>query len=135
MGEVISGSSRSGKRLILVADDEPDILELVRFRLERLGYQTARARDGEEALRMAGELRPDLCIVDVVMPKLDGPEVVRALRDAQDTATTPVLFLTATVEEKHEPRGFELGGDDYLRKPFDPADLEERVQALLGRRG
>jgi DNA-binding response OmpR family regulator len=115
--------------LILVADDDPDILELVGLRLEQAGYRALRARDGEEALRLAREQEPDLCVLDVLMPRLNGFEVIRELR--RNGADVPVLLLTATVQEKDVARGFEIGADDYLRKPFDPTELQARVEALL----
>ncbi len=120
--------------LVLVADDDPDILALVGFRLERAGYEVLAARDGEEALALALERQPDLAILDVMMPKLDGYEVTQRLRDNAATNGMPVILLTARVQEADITRGFEAGADDYIKKPFSPQELRARVQAILGRR-
>lgn len=125
----------SGDRpLVLIADDDRDILELVAFRLERAGCETVVAGDGEEALRLAGERQPDVVILDVMMPKMDGYEVTQALRADQATREIPVILLTARAQESDVSRGFEAGVDDYVRKPFSPQELTARVQAILGRR-
>lgn len=118
---------------ILVADDDPDILELVAFRLEQAGHETARARDGEEALALARGETPSLCVLDVLMPKLNGFEVLEALRSEEATMSVPVIMLTASVQDRDVARGFEIGADDYLRKPFNPRELQDRVEALLSR--
>lgn len=124
----------NGTPLVLVADDDPDILTLVGFRLERAGYEVLPARDGEEALALALERQPDLAILDVMMPKLDGYEVTQRLRDDPATSGMPVILLTARVQEEDITRGFEAGADDYIKKPFSPQELRARVQAILGRR-
>ena len=124
----------NGTPLVLVADDDPDILTLVGFRLERAGYEVLPARDGEEALALALERQPDLAILDVMMPKLDGYEVTQRLRSNQATSGMPVILLTARVQEADITRGFEAGADDYIKKPFSPQELRARVQAILGRR-
>ena len=116
---------------ILVADDDPDILELVAFRLEQAGHETMRARDGEEALGLARGEVPALCVLDVLMPKLNGFEVLRALREAEPTKAVPVIMLTASVQDRDVARGFEVGADDYMRKPFDPRELQSRIESLL----
>ncbi|HLB19298.1 MAG TPA: response regulator [Gaiellaceae bacterium] len=126
-------SSRE-RPLILIADDDPDILELVGFRLERAGYEIMRATDGEEALQLISERVPDLAVLDVMMPKVTGYEVTRRLRDNEATNGVPVILLTARVQEADVERGFEVGADDYLKKPFSPQELRARVQAILGRR-
>jgi DNA-binding response OmpR family regulator len=120
--------------LVLVADDDPDILDLVRYRLERSGYAVATATDGGEAVRLAGELSPALAVLDVMMPGLTGFEVTRKLRDDPQTARIPVILLTARAQEADVQEGFAAGADDYLRKPFSPRELSARVQAVLGRR-
>src|SRR5438105_105452 len=120
--------------LVLVADDDADILGLVAFRLERSGFVVVTAEDGEEALRVARERRPDLCVLDVMMPKLNGYEVTRRLRADEATTRIPVMLLTARVQEADVARGFEAGADDYVKKPFSPQELRARVQAILGRR-
>ena len=122
------------KPLVLVADDDADILALVTFRLERGGYEVVAANDGEEALRFALERAPDLAVLDVMMPKLDGYEVTTRLRQNERTRRMPVILLTARVQEADIARGFEVGADDYVKKPFSPQELGARVQAILGRR-
>ncbi len=121
-------------RLVLVADDNDDIVALVTFRLERAGYTVIQARDGEEALRLTREQRPQLAILDLMMPRLDGYEVTRGIRGDQAIADMPVVLLTARSQEADVARGFEVGADDYIRKPFSPQELLSRVQAILGRR-
>ena len=118
--------------LVLVADDDPDILALVRFRLERDGYEVLSAPDGETALDLAIARTPDLAVLDVMMPRLDGYEVTRKLREHGPTTTIPIILLTARVQEPDLERGFEAGADDYVTKPFSPQALGERVQAALG---
>jgi DNA-binding response OmpR family regulator len=118
--------------LVLVADDDPDILALVRFRLERDGYEVLSAPDGETALDLARARPPDLAVLDVMMPRLDGYEVTRRLREHGPTTTIPIILLTARVQEPDLERGFEAGADDYVTKPFSPQALGERVQAALG---
>jgi DNA-binding response OmpR family regulator len=120
--------------LVLVVDDDPDILDLVRYRLERSGYAVATASDGLEAVRLAGELRPALAVLDVLMPSLIGFEVTRRLRAEPETSRIPVILLTARAQEEDVQEGFASGADDYLRKPFSPRELSARVQAILGRR-
>jgi DNA-binding response OmpR family regulator len=127
-------TAENGKPLVLVADDDPDILALVRFRLERAGYDVLGASDGEEALRLALEHAPDLAVLDVMMPKLDGYEVTTRLRQNGATRRMPIILLTARVQEADTARGFEVGADDYVKKPFSPQELGARVQAILGRR-
>jgi DNA-binding response OmpR family regulator len=126
--------SENGQPVILIADDDPDILALVSFRLERAGYEILQARDGEEAVRVALDRRPDLAILDVMMPRVDGYEATRRLRQHEETRRMPVILLTARVQEEDIARGFEAGADDYVKKPFSPQELGSRVQAVLGRR-
>jgi DNA-binding response OmpR family regulator len=118
--------------LVLVADDDPDILALVRFRLERDGYEVLSAPDGETALDLALARTPDLAVLDVMMPRLDGYELTRRLREHGPTTGIPIILLTARVQEPDLERGFEAGVDDYVTKPFSPQALGERVQAALG---
>jgi DNA-binding response OmpR family regulator len=122
------------KPLVLVADDDRDILELVAFRLERAGYDVVTANDGAEALEVATDRGPALAVLDVMMPRLDGYEVTRRLRESSETERIPVILLTARVQESDVQRGFDAGADDYLKKPFSPQELRARVQAVLGRR-
>jgi DNA-binding response OmpR family regulator len=128
-----SGMDRA-QPVVLAADDDEDILELVAFRLERSGYTVLRARDGEEALRVALEAKPDLAVLDVMMPKLDGFELTRRLRADSATSAMPIILLTARAQDADVQAGFDAGADDYLRKPFSPQELRARVQAILGRR-
>ena len=118
--------------LVLVADDDPDILALVRFRLERDGYEVLSAPDGETALDLALARTPDLAVLDVMMPRLDGYELTRRLREHGPTTGIPIILLTARVQEPELERGFEAGADDYVTKPFSPQALGERIQAALG---
>ena len=120
--------------VVLAADDDEDILELVAFRLERSGYTVLKARDGEEALQVARDALPDLVVLDVMMPKLDGFEVTRRIRADGATKAMPVILLTARAQDADVQAGFDAGADDYLRKPFSPQELVARVQAILGRR-
>ena len=122
------------KPLVLIADDDPDILALVSFRLERAGYDVVEAADGEQALALARERMPDLAVLDVMMPKLSGYDVTREIRADEAMARMPVILLTARVQEADVARGFEVGADDYIKKPFSPQELRARVQAILGRR-
>jgi DNA-binding response OmpR family regulator len=118
--------------LVLVADDDPDILALVRFRLERDGYEVLSAPDGETALDLAMARTPDLAVLDVMMPRLNGYELTRKLREHGPTTTIPIILLTARVQEPDLERGFEAGADDYVTKPFSPQALGRRIQAALG---
>jgi len=119
------------KPVILAADDDEDILELVAFRLGRSGYTVLQARDGEEALQVATKHKLDLAVLDVGMPKLDGLEVTRRLRAQEATSAIPIILLTAWVQESDVERGFAAGATDYVRKPFSPMELVARVQAAL----
>ena len=123
----------SERPLVLVADDDPDILSLVMLRRERDGYEVIGAPDGERAVEEALERTPDLALIDVSMPKLDGYEVTERLRQHEPTSATPIILLTARVQDSDVARGIEAGADDYVTKPFSTADLRTRVQAALGR--
>ena len=118
---------------ILVADDDPHIREVVVFALERAGHRAVVARTGDEALTMAVTSAPDLVVLDVGMPGRDGLDVCRALRADERTAGLPVLFLSARDEEIDRVLGLEMGGDDYVTKPFSPRELTARVAAILRR--
>src|SRR6478735_7029631 len=131
----MSENAPSGAQpVILTADDDPDIRELLAFRLERSGYTVLQAVDGEEALALALEHTPDLAVLDVMMPKMDGFEVVRRLRAEEATKGMPIIMLTARAQDSDVEEGFDAGADDYLRKPFSPQELRARVQSILGRR-
>lgn len=118
---------------ILAVDDERSILDIIRRRLESEGYEIISARDGEEALKIALEWEPDLAILDVIMPKMDGLELCRRMREHPHLAALPVLFLTSRESVEDRIRGFEAGADDYLPKPFDLRELSLRIRALLRR--
>lgn len=130
----MSPAEPRSRPLVLVADDDRDILQLVSFRLERADYEVVQANDGEEALRLVKELHPDLAVLDLMMPKLNGYEVIREIRRDEETKAIPVILLTARVQEADVARGFEAGADDYLKKPFSPQELRARVHAILGPR-
>jgi DNA-binding response OmpR family regulator len=127
----VSEPALDPRPLILVADDDEDILTLVTVRLELAGYDVIKARSGDEALRMATEHTPDLAVLDVTMPGLDGYEVTRRLRVQEATSETPVILLTARAQETDVARGLAAGADDYVKKPFDARDLRVRVERLL----
>ena len=125
--------STTPAKTVLVVDDEQDILDLVRFRLEHDGYRVLTASDGQTGLTLAQQERPDLCILDVMMPKLSGLEVLARLRADPATAATRVILLTARGQDADIDRGFELGAHDYVTKPFSPKELRRRVHAQLSR--
>ena len=119
---------------VLAADDDPDILDLISYRLERSGCEVIRASDGEQALELAISRQPDLAVLDVMMPKIDGYEVTRRLRANPDTAGIKVILLTASAQEPDVVKGFEAGADDYMTKPFSPQELRLRLVAVANRR-
>ena len=118
---------------ILVVDDEPDITALVAFHLARAGYRVSTAANGTDALRSAREERPDVIVLDLMLPGLSGYEVLAELRRRPESRDTGVILLTARREEPDRIKGLTLGADDYLTKPFSPAELVLRVQAVLRR--
>jgi len=120
----------AGVRTVLVVDDEPGIVRLVRDYLEHGGFRVVTAADGEAALRAARTVRPDLVVLDLGLPGLDGLDVTRALRRE---GALPIILLTARSDESDKLVGLELGADDYLTKPFSPKELVARVRAVLRR--
>lgn len=118
------------KQLILIVDDDPHIREVVRFSLQNAGFDTSEACDGAEAVEHFEELNPDLVVLDILMPERDGIEVCRDLRKA---SSVPIVFLSSKDEEVDRIIGLELGGDDYVTKPFSPRELVSRVKAVLRR--
>jgi DNA-binding response OmpR family regulator len=120
---------------ILVVDDEPEILELVAWHLEREGFHVDRALDGAEALQALRRTPPDLVVLDIMMPGLSGTEVLRVIRTERDTRRLPVILLTAKTDEIDRVVGFEMGADDYITKPFSPRELALRVRAVIRRAG
>src|SRR5215475_12105117 len=119
------------KQKILVVDDEPDALELIEFNLKANGYEVITASDGEEALQKARSVLPQLIILDIMLPEVDGMEVCKILRRDQRTSGIPILMLTAKAAEIDRVLGLELGADDYVTKPFSPRELVLRVKRLL----
>ena len=119
---------------VLVADDEPHLLRLVKFRLEREGYEVLTAADGETALQVARDEHPDLCVLDVMMPKRSGFDVLRELRSDERCSGMKVIMLTARAQDRDVDVGFSLGADDYITKPFSPQELRVRIGAHLGKR-
>ncbi len=122
------------KQKILVVDDEEDILELLKFNLSREGYQVLCAVSGEQALRLVRSENPDLIMLDLMLPGIDGLEVTRRLKNDPDTKNLPIVMLTAKGEEADIVTGLELGADDYITKPFSPRILIARIRAVLRRR-
>ncbi len=118
------------KHLILIVDDEPAILRLTRARLEADGHAVATAGSGEEALKLIESERPDLVLLDLMMPGIDGHETLRRVRQ---TSQVPVIMLTARGSDSDKLKGFNTGADDYITKPFNPDELSARVRALLRR--
>jgi diguanylate cyclase (GGDEF)-like protein len=118
---------------ILVVDDDPDIARFVEVNLRSAGYDVAVAGDGQEALDRAGELRPDLVLLDVMMPRIDGFEVAQRLRKNPTTANTSIIMLTAKALSADKVTGLQSGADDYIIKPFDPIELLARVKGTLRR--
>ena len=121
-----------GKK-ILIADDEPDILEVIQYNLVKEGYEVITAKDGDDALTKAKSTHPDLIILDIMMPKKSGVEVCEILRSQPFFQDTLILFLTALNDEGFHIKGLETGADDYVNKPVSPKVLISRVNALLRR--
>ena len=123
----------STKPSVLVAEDEGALVTLLRYNLEREGYRVLEAQDGEEALLVASEEKPDLVILDWMLPQLSGIEVCRRLRGRQETRNLPIVMLTARGEETDRIRGLDTGADDYLTKPFSMTELLARLRAVMRR--
>jgi len=121
------------KQKILIVDDEPDILELIEYNLNKEGYQVFVAHNGQEAVAEAKKVLPDLIILDVMMPKMDGIEACRIMRTMPEFKNTFMVFLTARSEEYSEIAGFNVGADDYIAKPIKPRALVSRINAILRR--
>jgi two-component system alkaline phosphatase synthesis response regulator PhoP len=118
---------------ILLVDDDPDIIELLEYNLKKEGYETASATDGIQAVEVAKTFKPDLILLDVMMPRQDGIETARQLRQLTDFKDTYIIFLTARAEEYTEVAAFDVGADDYIVKPIKPRALVSRIKAVLRR--
>ena len=117
---------------VLIVEDDPDTVNLVGLYLKRDGHKVLSARDGLAGLRLAREAKPDVIVLDIMLPRLDGMEICRTLREE---SSTPIIMLTARVEEDDRLAGLDLGADDYVTKPFSPKELAARVRAVLRRTG
>lgn len=118
------------KERILVVDDDPSLREVVRFALENAGFEPVEARDGKDALEKFKQSEPDLIVLDIMMPEMDGNDVCRAIRQ---TSSVPIIFLSSRDDEIDRVLGLELGGDDYMTKPFSPRELVARIKAVFRR--
>jgi len=123
----------SHKQTILVVDDEQDLLDLIEYNLQKEGFDVLKAEDGVEGIEMAREHKPNLVLLDIMMPKMDGMEVVERMRDDSDLKRIPIIFLTARGDEKTEVEGLDKGGDDYITKPISTTKLISRIKAVLRR--
>jgi DNA-binding response OmpR family regulator len=121
------------KGIVLVIDDEKDLIELVRYNFEKDGFRVLDAADGESGLSRAVREKPDVIILDLMLPGIDGFEVCRAMRSQSETSRIPIIVLTAKTSETDRIVGLELGADDYMTKPFSPRELIARVKALIRR--
>ena len=121
------------KQKILVVDDEADILTLLQYNLEKAGFKVISAKDGPEAIDLAKKEQPDLVILDLMLPSMEGTEVCKTIKKEERTSHIPIIMLTAKSEEVDRIVGLELGADDYIAKPFSPRELILRVKAVLKR--
>ena len=122
------------KNKILIVDDEPDILDILQYNLEKEGYLITKAKNGKEAIKKAYDVKPDLILLDIMMPKKNGIDVCRELREDQKFSGTYIMFLTARDEEYSEIAGFDVGADDYVVKPIRPRSLISRIKALMSKK-
>jgi len=127
----LPGRERLGR--VLVVEDEPDVAELIRFNLHKEGYEVTVLGNGGDAIRHAREGQPDVVLLDIMVPQLNGWEVCRRLKQDPDTRRIPVIMVTGRVDEGDKVLGFELGADDYVTKPFSPRELVARVRAVTRR--
>jgi phosphate regulon transcriptional regulator PhoB len=118
---------------VLVVEDEPDVAEMLRYNLGKEGYDVRVAGNGADALRQVKEVRPDVILLDIMVPQLNGWEICRRLRQDRETSAIPVIMVTGRVEEGDKVLGFEMGADDYVTKPFSPRELVARVRAVIRR--
>lgn len=120
-------------RKIILAEDEPQIARLIEFKLKKEGYEVTWKENGEEALKAIRADKPDLILLDVMMPVMDGYEVLRRLKEDENLKSIPVVMLTARAQEKDVVKGIDMGAEDYITKPFHPAELLARVKRILGK--
>ncbi len=123
----------SDKQTILVVDDEQDLLDLIEYNLKQEGFDVLKAEDGKEGIEVAREHNPNLVLLDIMMPKMDGLEVVERMREDEKLKHIPIIFLTARGDEKTEVEGLNKGGDDYITKPISTTKLISRIKAVLRR--
>lgn len=121
------------KERILIVEDEKDIIKMLEYNLQKEKYKTASAADGHEALDYVRKEKPDLVLLDLMLPKMDGLEVCKELKKDEGTASIPIIMLTAKAQESEKIVGLELGADDYVTKPFSPRELLSRIKAVLRR--
>ncbi len=121
------------KQTILVVDDEKDLLDLIEYNLKKEGFDVLKAENGEEGIAVAREHNPDLMLLDIMMPKMDGMEAVEEIRKDDELKNIPIIFLTARSDEKTEVEGLNKGGDDYITKPISTTKLISRIKAVLRR--
>jgi two-component system alkaline phosphatase synthesis response regulator PhoP len=126
-------SDTVSKSTILIVDDERDILDLIEYNLKKEGFVVVTAEDGEEGIERARQIRPDLVLLDIMMPKMDGLEVIDMMRQDANLKDIPVIFLTARSDEKTEVKGLDRGADDFLTKPISTTKLVSRIKAVLRR--
>lgn len=131
---MLKGKNTMAKERILVVDDEEDILELLKYNLNREGYKVVSASSGEKCLQKAASEKPDLIVLDLMLPGIDGLEVTKILKSDSKTLHIPIIMLTAKGEEADIVAGLELGADDYITKPFSPRILIARVRAVIRRK-
>jgi len=124
---------KKSKIKVLVVDDEPDIIEILKYNLEKEGYQVETAEDGIKGVKTAGKFLPDVILLDIMMPKQDGVETCLQLRSIPELKNTFIIFLTARMEEYSEVAAFDVGADDYITKPIKPRALMSRISALFRR--
>ena len=120
-----------GKKKILIVDDEPELVEMVKIRLESYKYEVIVAYDGQEALKKARQEKPDLIILDLMLPKIDGYKVCRMLKFDEEYKKIPIIMFTARSQESDEKLGYECGADAYITKPFEPAVLLAKIKELV----
>lgn len=121
------------EKTILVVDDEKDLLDLIEYNLKKEGFNVLKAENGKEGIDRAKEFHPDLVLMDIMMPKMDGMETVERMRSDDDLKSIPIIFLTARSDEKTEVEGLNKGGDDYITKPISTTKLISRIKAVLRR--